>query len=560
MAEIVSTSQSGSAKAVPQSRSQRDLLLGLAQSRVERLGLRPPLSLAELTSHALAVLAQAGLDGGYLKWMVVILSNQTWRGALAAVPYDRRLLLLPKCLRHPSDCPAQVDELGLICKACGQCAIDRLQKHASRLGYLTMVAEGSGVVTDLLASGKIDAVVGVSCLDMLEKVFPYLEVASIPGLAIPLLRDGCSDTCVDIDWVEEALTLRTAAPASRPDAWALRQEVAGWFTPAVLAEVMGPASSQTEQIARDWLLREGKRWRPMLAACVFESLRPDQGGLDDLRRCCLAVECFHKASLIHDDIEDQDPLRYGRKALHEEFGLAVALNVGDFLLGEGYRLIAACECDGEVRSAMLAAAARGHRALCLGQGEELTWLRQPRPLPSRKVLEIFRLKTSPAFGVALHLGALLAGGDGALCGQLDAYSDALGIAYQIRDDLEDFQGQATPPPGNLKPSVILALAMEKASPADRAVLEECWQGRQRPPQTLAGALENSDSLPAGRALLEEYLRQAHLALNGIEPADLRALLGRMVHLIFAGLPAWDCCNEHNATDAPTGGQGAGPAA
>jgi geranylgeranyl pyrophosphate synthase len=453
-----------------------------------------------------------------------------------------------------------VDELGLTCKACGQCAIDGLQKQARRLGYLTMVAEGSGVVTELLASGKIDAVVGVSCLDMLEKVFPYLEVAAIPGLAIPLLRDGCSDTCVDIDWVEEAIQLRCAAPASRPDAWALRQEVAGWFGPAVLDQVMGAASSQTEQIARDWLLREGKRWRPMLAACAFKSLRPGQSGGDDLRRCCLAVECFHKASLIHDDIEDQDPIRYGQKALHEEFGLAVALNVGDFLLGEGYRLIAACECDSDVRSAMLAAAARGHRALCLGQGEELTWLRQPRPLPSRKVLEIFRLKTSPAFGVALHLGALLAGGDGELCGQLDAYSDALGIAYQIRDDLEDFQGQAAPRQNALKPSVILALAMEKASPADRAVLEECWQGRQPPPQVLARVLENSAALPAGRALLEEHLRQAHLALNGVEPVDLRALLGRMVHLIFTGLPAWDCCNEHNAPDAPTGGQGAGPAA
>ena len=62
---------------------------------------------------------------------------------------------------------------------------------------------------------------------------------------------------------------------------------------------------------------------------------------DDLRKVAVAVECFHKASLIHDDIEDNDAQRYGETTLHEEHGVAVALNVGDLLIGEGYRLLAA---------------------------------------------------------------------------------------------------------------------------------------------------------------------------------------------------------------------------
>ena len=61
----------------------------------------------------------------------------------------------------------------------------------------------------------------------------------------------------------------------------------------------------------------------------------------DLQKVAVAIECFHKASLIHDDIEDNDAARYGEKTLHEEFGAAVALNVGDLLIGEGYRLIGA---------------------------------------------------------------------------------------------------------------------------------------------------------------------------------------------------------------------------
>ena len=55
------------------------------------------------------------------------------------------------------------------------------------------------------------------------------------------------------------------------------------------------------------------------------------------------MECFHKASLIHDDIEDDDAQRYGEPTLHVEHGVPVALNVGDLLIGEGYRLLAECE-------------------------------------------------------------------------------------------------------------------------------------------------------------------------------------------------------------------------
>ena len=79
----------------------------------------------------------------------------------------------------------------------------------------------------------------------------------------------------------------------------------------------------------------------------------------DLRRLAVAVECFHKASLIHDDIEDNDSLRYGEPTLHVSHGVPFALNVGDFLLGEGYRLIGQCEAPAENRVAMLQAAAAG---------------------------------------------------------------------------------------------------------------------------------------------------------------------------------------------------------
>src|SRR5205823_902010 len=82
---------------------------------------------------------------------------------------------------------------------------------------------------------------------------------------------------------------------------------------------------------------------------------------EDLRKVAIAVECFHKASLIHDDIEDDDAERYGKQTLDTEHGVAVALNVGDLLLGEGYRLLASLDTNSNIRSEILRAAAEGHR-------------------------------------------------------------------------------------------------------------------------------------------------------------------------------------------------------
>src|SRR5258705_13445090 len=105
----------------------------------------------------------------------------------------------------------------------------------------------------------------------------------------------------------------------------IRREVDGWFTPAGLDDLLGPAATETERIGRAWLTRAGKRWRPFLTACVYRALRQDPDAVfpEALKAIAVAVECFHKASLIHDDIEDADEERYGLDTLHAEHGLAI---------------------------------------------------------------------------------------------------------------------------------------------------------------------------------------------------------------------------------------------
>jgi geranylgeranyl pyrophosphate synthase len=538
-------------KNIPQTSIERNHFLQVIRNYVAEFNPVPPVPVDDLKVHADRVVQMLNCDPVYRDYIGVLINNEMWREQLASVPFERRLLLLPKCLRVESKCPAPFDEFGLLCKQCGLCTIQDLQAEAEKLGYATLVAEGSAIVMSLIQTGKIEAIVGVSCLSVLERAFPYMEAAAIPGVAIPLLQDDCIDTTVDLDWVWEYIHLTSDDQTRRLDLGALRDDVDFWFSPASLDTIMGNAQGETERLAREWLGRAGKRWRPFLAVAAFQALRPDTGAPlpDDIKKIAVAVECFHKASLIHDDIEDNDAMRYGEKTLHEEHGLAVALNVGDLLIGEGYRLIGAAKISAEQKARMLLVAAQGQRQLCRGQGAELCWARTPMPLDQRQVLDIFRKKTAPAFEVALRLGALYAGVEPheEVEQVLETYSEALGIAYQIRDDLSDIGASGeTNDLAGLRPSLLLAIAHDKARDAQKELIASVWR-RALP----AGAtFEQVEALYSelgadarARTLLETYKEEAIRCLADLENPNLKGLLRRVIGKIFNDVEIKGWCKE-----------------
>jgi geranylgeranyl diphosphate synthase, type II len=536
-------------KNIPQTPIERTHILNSIRNYVAEYNPVPPLPLEELKVHADRVVEMLRCDPIYRDYIGVLINNELWRETLAAVPFERRLLLLPKCLRVENKCPAPFDEFGLLCKQCGLCSIQDLQSEAERLGYAVLVAEGSAIVMSLIQTGKIEAIVGVSCISVLERAFPYMEAAAIPGVAVPLLQDDCIDTTVDMDWIWDYIHLTSDDRTRRLDLGALRDEVDFWFTPASLDLIMGTGEGETEKIAREWLARAGKRWRPFLAVAAFQALResPSAALPDDIRKLAVAVECFHKASLIHDDIEDNDVMRYGEKTLHEDYGVPVALNVGDLLIGEGYRLISACKISAEQKAEMLAIAAQGQRQLCRGQGAELCWMRKPSTLTSLQVLEIFRSKTAPAFEVALRLGALYAGTEPheEVSDVLGAYSEALGIAYQIRDDLSDLgkKGETNDIAG-LRPSLLLAVASERAQGEQKAMLDALWhrQSGINAEQIEALYVELKADERA-RLLLETYKEEAIRSLRDLENASLKGLLRRVIGKIFNDTEIKGWCKE-----------------
>lgn len=541
---------------IPPTLAEREHIRALAKAYVAQHRPVPPMPADPLREHARRMLDEAGVPLTYTDYAGVLLSNEMWRDALAGIPYERRLLLMPKCLRVEAKCPAPFDEFGLLCKKCGLCSIQDLQEEAERLGYAVLVAEGSAIVMSIIETGKIEAIVGVSCLSVLERAFPYMEAAAIPGVAIPLLQDDCIDTAVDTEWVWDVIHLTSDDRTYRMDLEGIRQQVDGWFLPDALDAYLGPATSDTERIAREWLTRAGKRWRPFLTVCAWRALvgDPDIEVPDHVRRAAIAVECFHKASLVHDDIEDDDARRYGTDALHTEHGVPVALNVGDLLLGEGYRLLAECGAPAEQTVAMLKAAAEGHRTLSLGQGAELYWTRNPKPLTSLQVLDIFRQKTAPAFEVALVIGALCAGElDDEVRETLAKYSQALGIAYQIRDDIQDLAGEADDICG-LRPSLPLAVGRERgrANEEHDGVLAMAWRREAVTPEARASVLDALGALQVQErceSLLQGYKEEAIRALADVENHSLKGLLRRVVGKIFNDIEVKGWCSEFEARNA-----------
>jgi geranylgeranyl diphosphate synthase, type II len=535
-AEVENSPDNHAASPAPQDRRERERLRALVDAYVAEQRIAPPLSIDELRAHAAEIIRRANADGRYIDFMIVLVSNAAWREAIASVPYNRRILLLPQCIRNKKECPAGMDEIGLLCEQCGKCPTGNLQAEAEKLGYSVLIAEGTTAVTKLIENGKADAIIGVSCLSVLEKAFPHMANHAIPGIAIPLFRNGCEQTGVDLDWVYEAIRLKSNGEWSgHADIDRLRSEVESWFQAESLRSVLRTDNSRTCELALSWLCRSGKRWRPLLAVCTFKAL----AGIDEdaiperMKKLAVATECFHKASLVHDDIEDADDFRYGDMTLHRQYGIPIALNVGDFLIGEGYRLIGECGAAPEQIARMLTVAAEGHRSLCLGQGEELFWSKDPSPPSSAKVLGVFSQKTAPAFEVALRLGAVCAGLEGDISEALKSFSESLGIAYQIRDDIDDFHDSEADTGNPIRPVFLLAVAFENAAGTERQLIDLAWRN---------GLRRDSDKkqmtviagLSEGKAwqLFEEHKNRTLRAVNNLENVHLKNLLRKVATRIL----------------------------
>jgi len=524
-------------------------------------------------------LEEADLPEAYLGWMMVMISSEFWKESLAAVPPERRLFLLPHCLKHAEGCPAEYDQFGMNCKECGACSIADFRGLAEEMGYRVLVAEGSPVVMKIIVGGYVDAVVGVACLNVLEKAIDKVLLAGIPCMAVPLLSSDCRNTKVDEPWVNDMIRtpykpaqsvtrsyvhlMRAASDLFKTESMdtlapRIRTKAALGDNAVSVADIEGmDAISATEHIAYDFLSRGGKHSRPFITLAAFDAMTggratgPDaEAAISEfpvsVRRAAMSIETFHKASLVHDDIEDDDAFRYGQPAVHRRFGIPTAINVGDYLIGLGYRLLSRNENDvpSEARVDVLDSLAAAHMRLAEGQGSELLWRDgKDRRLTPLDALKVYALKTSPAFEAALLSGVRMAGDATPYRDAIRTFSRNMGVAFQILNDLGDWIGDDSnkmSAGGDVfggRPTLLWALALQGLPEKDAARLLElaesdCGLSDAERLMQVRKLYEQADVFETALKLVDKHQARAEKVADEIDVEELRRLLYFLVDTVL----------------------------
>jgi farnesyl diphosphate synthase len=192
---------------------------------------------------------------------------------------------------------------------------------------------------------------------------------------------------------------------------------------------------------RHAVLDGGKRTRPLLVYATGNAFGCDDGLLD---APAAAIELIHAYSLVHDDLPsmDDDCLRRGKPTVHVAFDEAIAILAGDALQSLAFEQLASAPASAEVRVAMLKelAIAAGARGMCGGQALDIDGT--AKSLAIDALQHLHALKTGALLRAAVRMGALAAGVDAATGARLDMFAEALGLAFQIRDDLLDVEGDS----------------------------------------------------------------------------------------------------------------------
>ncbi len=214
--------------------------------------------------------------------------------------------------------------------------------------------------------------------------------------------------------VEQALSRWVACPAAGP-------------VPADLCEAMRYA-----------VLDGGKRLRPLLALAAAEAVN---GHAQAALRAACAVELIHAYSLVHDDMPcmDNDVLRRGKPTVHVQFGQAQALLAGDALQALAFELLTpedeSVAAVTQARLCRMLAQAAGFQGMAGGQAIDLASV--GRPLASDQLHEMHRLKTGALLQASVMMGAACGGATLAAQNALRDYGSAVGLAFQVVDDILD---------------------------------------------------------------------------------------------------------------------------
>lgn len=294
---------------------------------------------------------------------------------------------------------------------------------------------------------------------------------------------------------------------------------------AVIRRRLTSEVALVDQIARYITTAGGKRIRPLLVLLFSNAL-----GFKGAERFELAasVEFIHTATLLHDDVVDESGLRRGRKTANAVFGNAASVLVGDFVYSRAFQMMVSV-------NQMKVLQVLSDATNIIAEGEVLQLMNMhDADLPVAEYLKVIRYKTAKLFEASARLGAVLAGAPADVEEACADYGRSLGTAFQLIDDLLDYEGSASEMGKNVgddlregKPTLPLLLAMERGNPQERALIRQAIETGDvdRLPDVIA-AVRRTGSIEATRDAAREQTRLAENSLAMLDNSEYKdALIG-----------------------------------
>jgi octaprenyl-diphosphate synthase len=237
---------------------------------------------------------------------------------------------------------------------------------------------------------------------------------------------------------------------------------------AVIVDRLRSDVALINQISHYIISAGGKRIRPRLVLLFARAL-----GFEGPERFTLAaiVEFIHTATLLHDDVVDESSLRRGRKTANALFGNAASVLVGDFLYSRAFQMMVSVN-----RMRILDVLADATNVIAEGEVLQLMNMHDP-DLAVNDYLRVIRFKTAKLFEASARLGAVISGAQREVEESCADYGRSLGTAFQLVDDLLDYEGDPHALGKNVgddlregKPTLPLLVAMERSAPAERELI------------------------------------------------------------------------------------------
>ncbi|HTW74877.1 MAG TPA: polyprenyl synthetase family protein [Steroidobacteraceae bacterium] len=282
-----------------------------------------------------------------------------------------------------------------------------------------------------------------------------------------------------------------------------------------------------EQVAQHIIAGGGKRLRPLM---VVLAGRACDGARVECILAAAFIEFIHTATLLHDDVVDMSVRRRGRDTANEVYGNQASVLVGDFVYSRAFQLMAATRSQRVIE--IMADATN-----TIAEGEVLQLMNCHDPDTSEaRYLEVIYRKTARLFQAGGEVAAVVSGADESAQRALAVYGRHLGTAYQLIDDVLDYQSDPQTRGKNLgedlaegKPTLPLIYALRNATPGCARLLREVIRdGGRGQLDEIMGAIESAGGLQYTAALAQSEAEQALSALQTLPPTRYREALAALV--------------------------------